>query len=183
MDYKTLLNAAKKSCVPTGLIFQTYDTVGGSHEQNERSRKFAEAARDALNRDYGYKKDYASGNRGELIFVTPYYMSDSDYSCAMTQDVGEKANFIATKVYSDGGVLSDIGPRGGWGYRDHGFKHHKDPKSSWWYRCGDYLPKSDIYKGDKKFRDAINKAEQELRHYNNGDYEYEPNGRGWYLKQ
>ncbi len=183
LDYKTYLNAARKSYEP-GPMFQTYDTADGSHKRNDRSRKFAQAAEDALNRDYGYEKTYASGNKGSLRFSTPHNMSDSVYDDAMGRYVTDKANFIAAKDYSDGGRLSDVGPRGGWGYRDHGYKLYDDPESSWGYHCGDkYLPKSDIYKGDKNFKNAIDKAEQELNHYHKDDYDYEPNGRGWHLRR
>ncbi len=183
LDYKTYLNAARKSYEP-GPMFQTYDTADGSHKRNDRSRKFAQAAEDALNRDYGYEKTYASGNKGSLRFSTPHNMSDSVYDDAMGRHVTDKANFIAAKDYSDGGRLSDVGPRGGWGYRDHGYKLYDGPESSWGYHCGDkYLPKSDIYKGDKNFKNAINKAEQELNHYHKDDYDYEPNGRGWHLRR
>ena len=35
------------------------------------------------------------------------------------------------------------------------------------------MPTSDIYKGDKKFRDAVNTADDELRNFKDGNYEYD----------
>lgn len=181
LDWKTYMNAAKKS-YEDGPMFQTYANPNESPKRNERSRRFAKAAEDALNRDYGYDKTYKSGNKGSLSFSTPHDRHDSDYDDVMRNPNSPKAHFVADKVYQDGGRISDVGPRGGWGYNDHTYIEYPDKESSWGYRLGDRVPKSDIYKGDSKFRNAIDKGESELNHYYDDDYEYNK-GKGWQLKK
>lgn len=63
------------------------------------SRKFANAAKDALNRDYGYEKTYKSGNNGKLSFSTPYNIWAYDDRTKIPY----KATFCAAKEYADGG--------------------------------------------------------------------------------
>ena len=181
LDWKTYMNAADKS-YERGPMFQTYVNPNESPKRNERSRRFAKAAEDTLNRDFGYNRTYKSGNKGSLRFSTPHDRPDYQYD----DDMGytnnrRKVHFVADKTYPDGGRISDVGPRGGWGYDDHTYIEYPDKDSSWGYRLGDRVPKSDIYKGDAKFKDAINKGESEIRHYRNGDYEYQK-GKGWELK-
>lgn len=181
LDWKTYMNAAQKS-YEDGPIFQTYADPNERPNRNERSRRFAKAAEDALNREYGYEKTYKSGNKGSLGFSTPHDRPDYEYDDIMRNPSADKAHFVAAKEYADGGRLSDVGPRGGWGYNEHSYVHYPDERSSWGYRCGERRPKSDIYKGDAKFRDAINKGEADLKHYYNDDYEY-VKGKGWQLKR
>ena len=184
LDWKTYMNAARKSYEP-GPKYQTYGTINGYSNRNARSRKFVKAAEDALNRDFGYEKEYNSGNKGKLRFSTPHNLSDTEYDDRMGREATKKAHFVASKTYADGGRLTDVGPRGGWGYNDHSFVEYDNPDSPWGvsYDSDKYLPKSDIYKGDRRFRDAIDRGERELNDYHNSNYEYEPNGRGWHLKK
>ena len=179
LDWKTYMNAADKS-YERGPMFQTYADPNEAPKRNERSRRFAKAAEDALNRDYGYEKAYKSGNKGSLSFSTPHSRSDYQYDDDMGNPNRDKAHYVAAKDYADGGRLSDVGPA--WRFDDHSYIEYPDKESSWGYRLGDRKPKSDIYKGDTKFRDAIDKGESELNHYRNGDYEYQK-GKGWQLKK
>ena len=180
MDWKTYMNAAQKD-YKAGPMFQTYANPNDAPSRNERSRRFAKAAEDALNRDYGYKKAYKSGNKGELTFSTPHDRHDIDYDNIMGNPYAHKASSVASKEYWDGGRLTDVGPRKPWD-NDYAYVHHRDPESSWGFRCGDRKPLSDIHKGDSKFRDAINKGNEELNHYYDNDYEYQK-GKGWQLKK
>lgn len=179
LDWKTYMNAANKS-YERGPMFQTYADPNEQPNRNERSRRFAKAAEDALNRDYGYKKSYKSGNTGELRFTTGHNRPDYQYDDQMGNPYADKAHFVASKDYADGGHLAIVGPRNRWD-SDHSFVEYPDENSSWGYRCGEYRPNSDIYKGDTKYRDAINKGNAELKHYHNNDYEYQK-GKGWQLK-
>ena len=149
---------------------------------NERSRKFLKAAEDELQKKFGYKKKYKSGNVGRLSLGTPHHLSDADFDNTMGNPYRDKAYYVAAKDYADGGRLSDVGPDHSSYHKDHAYKLYPYENSSWGYRCGEYLPKSDIYKGDKAFEKAIDDADFEIDNYNDDNYEYEKGGRGWHLK-
>lgn len=174
------MNAAKKSYEP-GPMYQTYTNVDEPQTRNERSRRFAKAAEDALNRDYGYNKTYKSGNQGSLSFSTPHDRPDYMYDDIMGNPYSQKVHFASRKINNDGSSISDVGPRGGWGYDDHTYKVIPDERFENDFRYGERVPKSDIYKGDTKFKDAIDNGESELNHYYNDEYEYQK-GKGWTKK-
>lgn len=185
LDWKTYASAAEKSYEP-GPMFQTYSKPNEKPNRNERSRRFMKAAEDALNRDYGYEKEYKSGNKGSLRFTTPHNRSDMDYDDDMRNQHREKAHYVASKDYTDGGRLSYVGPRGSFDDDEHSYIHYRDKDSSWGYRLGKRVPTSDIYKGDKKFRDAVNTADDELRNFKDGNYKYDSikdGGEGKWIKK
>lgn len=160
LDWKTYANAANKMRSERGDSDYWYEkgerfpnTVSKAAKARQRAERLGQASKNAFNRDYGYKN-------GKKWF-------DDDYAeVGMGGDFGYTDEFAphAAAWKSDGVDLKKRFPHGV-------YTTERTPEEFF-----DGNPDS------KAAVNAYNRAKDEMRNYKRGNYEYEPNGRGWHLK-
>ena len=158
LDWKTLDNAANKMRERGDADYWKLkgekfpNTISKAADARLRAERLAQASKDAFNRDYGYKS-------GEWL--------DDDYAeVGMGGKFGYADEFAphAAAWKHDGVALKKRFPHGV-------YTHERTPE--------------EFFDGNPNSEDAVNAfntAKDEIRNFKKGNYEYEPNGRGWHLK-
>lgn len=149
LDWKTYANAANKSLergdtaywknrgeTPNSAIDKAADT-------RERSQRFGNAAKDAFNRDYGYKN-------GD--------MWDDDFA-----DVRLGGDFDSTEEFSPHVV----------GRRDKGYGNPASLEHGWDDYKHQHSTADDFFDDNSDAAQAYNDADAEVKNYKRGNYRYD----------
>ena len=159
LDWKTYANAANKMRRERGDADYWKErgekfpnTISKAANARHRAERLGQAAKDAFNRDYGYKNGH--------------WLDDDYAEVGMGGDFGYTDEFAphAAAWKHDGVALKKCFPHGV-------YTHERTPEEFF-----DSNPNSE------KAVNAYNTAKTEMQNFKKGNYEYEPNGRGWYLK-
>ena len=158
LDWKTYANAERAARGRDTSYWRErgyeprHDAVSKAADSRFRAGRFANAAKDAFNRDYGYKNGH---------------LWDDDYA-----EVKLGGDFDATEEFSPHAV----------GYRSKGYGN---PKKYEFGRDNDTFRKTtpeEFYQGNKDASDAYRNADNEIRNWRSGNYDYKE-GDGWQLKK
>lgn len=157
LDWKTYANAEKKMSERgtnywRGMGEKCPDAISKAANARIRAERLGNAAKDAFNRDYGYKQ-------GDWL--------DDDYT-----EVGMGGDFGSTEEFAPHAAA----------WKHYGVASTKQ------FPHGVYTAErtpEEFFEGNPNADDAINaynNARGEMHNYKKGKYSYEPNGRGWHLK-
>lgn len=162
LDWKTYANAGKKAGKGGDISTQREMNPEGTPSQwfkdasNARSRadKFYDKARKQFDTDYGY-------SNGSLY--------DKDAS-----NVRMGGSFTSSEEFSPHAV----------GYQDKGYGNPYKYEYGRRYDgyAGQDMSPEEFFNGNQEAADSYHKANREMQNFKKGNYEYEPNGKGWQLK-
>lgn len=159
LDWKTYANAANKMRRERGDADYWKEkgekfpnNISKAANARQRAERLGQAAKDAFNRDFGYKNGH--------------WLDDDYAEVGMGGDFGYTDEFAphAAAWKHDGVALKKCFPHGV-------YTHERTPEEFF-----DGNPNSE------KAVNAYNTAKTEMQNFKKDNYEYEPNGRGWYLK-
>ena len=158
LDYKTLANAEKEASRRGQKSYwsdQGYDfpnAVSKAAHERIRAERFGKAARDAFNRDHGYK--------------TGDYWDNEGYA-----EVGLGGDFRSTEEFAPHAV----------GYRSKGdgnpAKYERGMRQDSYER----MEPEEFFETNPEAAEAYRNADTEWKNYRKGNYEY-TQGKGWHLK-
>lgn len=158
LNWKTYANAERKMSKrgntaywrENGEVFP--NDIRKATNARQRASRLGDAAKDAFNREYGYKQGH---------------WLDDDYA-----EVGMGGDFGSTDEFAPHAAA----------WKHYGIASKKC------FPHGVYTTErtpEEFFDGNPNADDAINaydKASGEISNYRYGKYSYEPNGRGWHLK-
>ena len=162
LDWKTYASAGKKAGKGGSIDMQRELNPNGKPNQwlkdavaaRHRADKFYQQAKNQFNKDYGYK----NGKR-----------YDADYS-----EAGFGGDFTSSEEFSPHAI----------GYRDKGYGNPY--KYEYGRRYDGYAGKDmtpeEFYQGNEDAARAYRNADDEIRNWKKGNYDYQ-NGKGWQLKK
>lgn len=156
LDWKTYANAANKRLSQTkerNTDIPWTDDVKRRADLHNRAEELGNYAKERFNQDYGY-------NDGSD------WWGDED-----ARSVKMGGDFQSTEEFSPHAV----------GYRGKGYGNPYKYEHGWNLEKGGHITPDDFFDNEEA-ASAYKRADDEIKNYKKGNYDYEKNGRGWYKK-
>lgn len=180
LDWKTYANAAKKEGGNTGIFNwknKRYYGKEGEPERLkhvERQKKFADAAKQAFDKDYATKNSHDN-------YGSDYYVGSTDYTYDYDASHPDYPMSRYT-VDSHGPMVNKSTDTMNY----DGRHYNRYPMGNAFYNTGDNYTEKRPDAFDKNMtldqRGKMVKGDEEIKNYRNGNYDYQK-GKGWQLKK